>query len=127
LKAALRTEKNVRLAVLFGSAARGTDTATSDIDLLVDLRDPSLERVVDLNTKLTAITGRPVDVVRLRDAKREPLFLADIVAEGRVLVDRNASWPGLRRRKATLRHRGQEQDAHRARAALAGIDRLLAH
>lgn len=126
LRTALRTEQNVRFALLFGSAATGTDTPTSDVDVLVDLRDPTLERVVDLSAKLTSVTGRPVDVVRLQDANVEPLFLADVVAEGRVLVDRQKLWPRLRRREPGLRQRGRKHETQRVAAALAGIDRLLA-
>ena len=126
LRASLRTEHNVRFALLFGSTATGTDTPTSDVDVLVDLRDPSLERVVDLSTKLTSATGRPVDVVRLQDAMNDPLFLADLLAEGRVLVDREGLWPRLRRRAGALRRRGRQQEVERTRSALAGIDRLLA-
>lgn len=125
LRAALRTERNVRFALLYGSAATGTDTATSDVDVVVDLRDPSLERVADLSTKLTAIIGRPVDLVRLHDVQADPSFFADVISEGRVLVDREGVWPGLRRREAGLRHRGRRQESQRARTALAAIDRLL--
>lgn len=96
LREALRTEQNVRFALLFGSSATGAATSTSDVDVLVDLRDASLERIVDLSAKLTAILGRPVDVIRLQDAGVDPLFLADVVAEGRVLVDREKLWPRLR-------------------------------
>jgi len=123
---ALRTDQNVRFALLLGSTARGTDTPDSDIDLLVDLRDPTLERVVDLSARLSAILGRPVEVVRLQDAEGEPAFLADAVAEGRVLVDREAMWSRLRRREPSLRRRGRRKESRRAEAALAGIDRLLA-
>jgi predicted nucleotidyltransferase len=126
LRLALRTEQNVRFALLFGSAATGTDTSTSDVDLLVDLRDSSLERVVDLGVRLTAIIGRPVDVVRLSDAEAEPSFLADAVAKGRVLVDREDLWGRLQRREPTLWRQGREHERRAARAALTGIDRLLA-
>jgi predicted nucleotidyltransferase len=125
LRAALRTERNVRFALLFGSAATGTDTRASDVDIVVDLRDPSLEHVVDLSAKLAAALGRHVDVTRLRDAEADPLLLADAVAEGRVLVDREELWPRLRRRQAGLRRRGGKREAERARAALSGIDRML--
>jgi predicted nucleotidyltransferase len=125
LRKVLRTERNVRFALLFGSAATGTDTSASDLDLLVDLRDPSLERLADLSAKLTAAVGRPVDVIRLQDAEADPSFLAGVVLEGRVLVDREDLWPRLRRREAALRRRGARRDAERTRAALAGIDRLL--
>jgi predicted nucleotidyltransferase len=126
LRTTLRTEHNVRFALLFGSAARGTDTASSDVDVLVCLRDSSLERVLDLSVKLTSIIGRPCEVVRLEDAEGEPAFLADVLAEGRVLVDREGLWSRLRRREGTLRQRGHQQEARRTQAALAGIDELLA-
>jgi predicted nucleotidyltransferase len=125
LRGAMRTEQNVRFALLFGSAATGTDIPGSDVDVLVELRDPSLEQVVDLGGRLTEATGRTVDVVRLRDAEAEPDFLADVVAEGRVLVDRENLWARLRSREPDLRRRGRQHEARRAKAALAGIDRLL--
>jgi predicted nucleotidyltransferase len=126
LRAALRTEHNVRFALLFGSVARGTAASGSDVDVLVALRNPDLERVVELSTKLTATTGRRVDVVRLEDAESEPSFLADVIADGRVLVDRERLWPRLRSREPTLRRAGRRRQARRTEAALAGIDRLLA-
>jgi predicted nucleotidyltransferase len=124
LRQALRTQRNVRAALLFGSGARGTDTPDSDVDVLVDLHDARLDRVVDLGARLTAVVGRPVDVVRLEDAEADPAFLADIVAEARVLVDRNGIWPALARREPSLRRRGQQRSSSRASAALAAIDDL---
>lgn len=126
LRAALRTEQNVRFALLFGSGARGTDTSSSDVDVLVDMRDAGLERVVDLSTKLAEVVGAPVDVLRLQDVEAQPAFHADVVAEGRVLVDRGEAWPHLRRSEPSLRRRGREDEARRARAAFASIDHLLA-
>lgn len=126
LLAALRTEHNVRFALLFGSAATGADTSDSDVDVLVDMRDARFERVVNLNTKLTRLIGRPVDIVELSNAEADPSFLAQAVADGRVLIDREGLWPRLRRREHALRRRGHRDDADRLKAALAGIDRLLA-
>jgi len=126
LRATLRTEQNVRFALLFGSVARGTSAPESDFDVLVSLHDPDLERVVELGAKLTDATGRGVDVVRLRDAESEPSFLADALADGRVLVDRERLWPRLRGREPSLRRAGRRAQAERTDAALAGIDRLLA-
>lgn len=126
LRNALRTEQSVRFALLFGSASTGMDTAGSDVDVLVALRDPSLDRVVDLGEKLTAACGRPVDVIRIEDAEADPGLLADVLAEGRVLVDRERLWPRMRGREPALRRRGRRRDATRTEAALAGIDRLLA-
>jgi predicted nucleotidyltransferase len=126
LRTALRTEHNVHFALLFGSAARGADTPESDVDVLVGLRDPSLERIVELGAKLTAATGRRVDVLRLEDARAEPSLLAEVVADGRILVDREGLWSRMRGREATLRREGGRTEARRARAALAGLDRMLA-
>lgn len=126
LRAVLRTEPNIRFALLFGSAATGADTSESDVDVLVKMRDASFERVVDLGTKLREVVGRHVDVVELHEAESEPAFLARLVGEGRVLVDRDDLWPRLRGREASLRRSGKHEEALRLQAALAGIDGLLA-
>jgi predicted nucleotidyltransferase len=126
LRAALRTEHNVRFALLFGSTATGADMPDSDVDVLVALRDAGFERVVDLSAKLTGLLGRRVDVVELGNAEAEASLLAEMVRDGRVLVDREDLWPRLRRREAGLRRRGEEDDARRLDRALVGIDRLLA-
>src|SRR4051794_5908329 len=63
LRGALRTEQNVRFALLFGSSARGDDTASSDIDLMIEARDSSLARISDLAAKLEAPLGRKVDIL----------------------------------------------------------------
>jgi len=125
LRTALRTEGNVRLAALFGSAARGDDQPHSDVDLLVELRDSSLDRVADLSAKLEGVVGRRVDVVPIQTAEAVPGLLADAVAEGRVLVDRDERWGALRRRGTALLRRAQRDDRHRRAAALAAIDRML--
>jgi predicted nucleotidyltransferase len=126
LRRALRTEHNVRFALLFGSVARGTDAPGSDVDVLVALRDPSLDRIVELGAKLSEAAGRRVDVVRVEDAEAEPSFLADVVVDGRVLVDREGLWSRLRGGEVSLRRAGRTTDAGRARAALTGLDRMLA-
>lgn len=113
LRGALRTEQNVRFALLFGSAALGTDSAESDIDLLVDLRDASLDRVVDLSLKLTAVIGRPVDIVRMEDVEDDASFLVDVVSDGRVLVDREGLLSSLSRIASTLRRRARAEQAGR--------------
>jgi predicted nucleotidyltransferase len=127
LRRSLRTEHNVRFALLFGSAARGTDTALSDIDVLVVMRDASLDRVVDLEAKLTAASGRRVDIVRLEDAERQPAFLADIAAVGRVLVDRDRVWPRFRSRESGLRREARIRDSQDVSDALAGVHELFEH
>lgn len=126
LRAALRTESNVRFALLFGSAARGEDSPHSDVDLLIGLRDGSLDRVADLGAKLERLTDCRVDLVSLEGAKTTPGLLAEATAEGRPLVDRDAIWPALYRREEDLRREALEADERRRETALAGIDRMLA-
>lgn len=125
LRRALRTESNVRFAMLFGSRARGTDEPESDVDLLVVLRDQSLDRVVDLTEKLTKAVGLQVDLTRLDDAESEPGLLADWIGEGRVVVDRDRLWPQLLDRRQALRQLGRRGERNRTEAALGGIDSLL--
>lgn len=126
LRAALRTEQNVRFALLFGSAARGEDSAASDIDLLVEMRDPSLARIADLGGKLEALLDRRVDVLTLDDARGSSRLLAQALVEGRVLVDRENRWPALRDEAGALQRRAREGTRRARRRALEGIDRMLA-
>lgn len=126
LREGLRTEQNVRFALLFGSASRGDDAATSDIDLLVQMRDPSLARISDLGAKLEALLGRHVDVLTLDDAWGNPLLLAQAIGEGRVLIDREGRWPSLRGQAGALRRRARGAARQARRGALDGIDRMLA-
>jgi len=125
LRTALRTEPNVRFALLFGSADTGEDTPESDVDLLVSLRDPDLRKLLALERRLSERVGRGVEVVRLEDAERKPSFLELALDGGRVLVDRAGVWPRLRRRAAHLVREGDRREARRARVALAGIDAVF--
>lgn len=95
LRAALRTEPNVRLAVLFGSVAKGDDREDSDIDVLVVLDDPRIGRLVALSERLTGRFGLDLQLVRLADAENSPALMADAMEQGRVLVDRESGWAGL--------------------------------
>jgi predicted nucleotidyltransferase len=93
VREALRTEPSVSLAVLFGSRARGDEHASSDIDLLVQLRGGTNAR--QLASRLSGRLGHPVQLVLLEDAERTPLLLSEVLNEGRVLVDRDETWPSL--------------------------------
>jgi predicted nucleotidyltransferase len=96
LRAALRTEPNVRMAVLFGSTATGTDHMGSDLDVLVHLDDCTVGRLADLAGRLTRRLERDTQLVRLQDAERSPVLMGTIMEEGRVLVDREGGWSALR-------------------------------
>jgi uncharacterized protein len=70
-----------RVAV-FGSVARGTETAASDVDLLVDPRDDaSFFDLAQFAIDMEQLLGRPVDVVSRRalDPKRDRAILLEAV------------------------------------------------
>jgi predicted nucleotidyltransferase len=124
LRAALRTEPNVRFALLYGSAATGEDTPESDVDVLVSLRDPDFSKLVALERRLAERVGREVEVVRLEDAERDPMFFTLAFERGRVLVDRGGLGPSMRRRAARLAREEPRREARRAQAAIARIREL---
>lgn len=125
LREVLRTEQNVRFALLFGSAARGDDNEGSDVDLIVEMRDPSPLRVVDLELKLEELLRRRVDVLTLEDAAANPVLLAEAVAEGRTIVDREERWAQLSSEAEAIESRARRYLHDRSRDALAGISRLF--
>jgi predicted nucleotidyltransferase len=91
LRRALAARREVRVAVLFGSAARGTMTETSDVDLAVDA--PGVDRCA-LAGELSLALDREVDVVDLSDPG-VPL-LEELVRDGVVVHEsepgRGATW-----------------------------------
>jgi len=75
--AARRGAHNVRV---FGSTARGTNTESSDIDLLVDLdADVGLVSLVALERELAKMLGREVDVIPAGSIK--PAIASKILSE----------------------------------------------
>jgi predicted nucleotidyltransferase len=97
----LRTLPNVRLAVLFGSRARGDPHPRSDLDLLVRFAESGLRARGRLLARLEeALPGEQIQVVELENAN--PLLLVDVIRDGRVLVDRDGDWSTLRGRAPAL-------------------------
>lgn len=87
----LADQPQLRLAIIFGSLARGTATPQSDLDLAVwGMCGPlSAERTQALIEELALITGRPVDLVDLATAGIA--IRRTIVREGRILFARDAA------------------------------------
>lgn len=124
LRQALRTQRGVRLAVLYGSYARGDEDAGSDLDLLVVLADnpPRLR----LQTRLRQMTDRRVDIAHLDRVEADsPLLLERVLDEGRVLVDRDRLWPRLRERRDAIRARARRAHARQMSAASTAITELI--
>lgn len=106
----LRTRPNVRLAVVYGSVARGVDRPESDLDLLVSLDREEAHTTASLAATLGEKIGRRVQMVSLTHARRTPLLLLDIVREGRVLLDRDGEWPSLVRRERRLERQAADAE-----------------
>jgi predicted nucleotidyltransferase len=87
LAAALSAGPPLRFAMLFGSAAKGIMRADSDVDVAIYPRDPSLPLADELalQTELTRVCGRDVDLVRL---DRAPTLVCwQVVRYGRLLIE----------------------------------------
>jgi predicted nucleotidyltransferase len=83
LTEALRTERNVRLAVFYGPLAEGTGTTRSPVHLAVDLKRTTTHAEHALVARIEERTGRRVEVVRAAVLNDEQL------ANARVLINRD--------------------------------------
>jgi len=97
LRQAIASCPEVRLAVLFGSTARGQARPQSDVDLGV-LLDPDTPDVrLKAETELGRAAGRSVDVVFLNQAP--PLLRFEIAKEGVLLhQDQDHLWTDFKTR-----------------------------
>ncbi len=121
----LRTQPNVRLAVLYGSVSRGDERSDSDVDLVVEFAEPSVHALSLLSGRLEEELGRPVQVVLLESVKESPTLLADVLRDGRVLVDRSGVWPRLKRREAQVRASAEAENARAADELVAAFEELF--
>jgi len=127
LRKALRTEREVRLAVLYGSVARGHEDAGSDLDLLVALSDDEPPVATGLAARLSRVGNRDADVAHLsRIEKNAPLLLDRVLDEGRVLVDRDGIWDELRLRRRAIGARAKRSYRRQMSEAAQAIEELTA-
>lgn len=88
VRRALESRADVRLAYLFGSAARGEARASSDLDVAVLFDHVPGPRALDqLATDLEGAAKRRVDFVVLNTAP--PLLTHEVIRAGRLLVCRD--------------------------------------
>jgi predicted nucleotidyltransferase len=126
LRLALRTEPNVRLAVVYGSLARGDETPGSDLDLLVSLAEDRPDAAVKLAVRLERAMGREVDVARLnRVQENAPLLLLQAIDDGRVVLDRDRQWTRLLAGRDDIARRARRSHEARRRRARASVGELL--
>ncbi len=102
LRGALRTERSIRLAVLFGSTAVGEERPDSDVDLLIERTGAEPIDVLRLQRRLGELIGKEVHAVLLSDAEQSPELLADVLLEGRVIVNRSDAWGLLLERRGEI-------------------------
>ena len=83
-KPALEQRFGVRRIGLYGSYAHGTQTESSDIELIVELKEPKFDALAGLSIYMEKVLGREVDIRRLskkidtpfmRRIEREALFV----------------------------------------------------
>jgi len=64
---AMRQELTERFTVkrigVFGSFARGDEGPGSDLDIIVELEEPTFDHYMDLKFRLEEVLNRPVDLV----------------------------------------------------------------
>ena len=87
LRETLRADGRVRLAVLFGSVAKGLAHPGSDLDLAVLLDERTTAgHELSLQEAVASVSGRDVDLVRLESAN--VILRNRIAREGVLLVER---------------------------------------
>ena len=103
LRRALEAEPDVVNAVLFGSRARGTERADSDVDIAIELTTDArrdARALGGLAARLESAAGRPIGLVLLDEA---PAPLAyRIFRDGRLLVARDREILVTRKTRAIL-------------------------
>ncbi len=98
----LTAEPRISYALMFGSCARGTQHAQSDLDLAIGgLSQPlSVLELGDLIGRLEAAAGRPVDLTLLDEAP--PGLAYRVFREGRILLERDHAAFASRKARAVL-------------------------
>jgi predicted nucleotidyltransferase len=125
LTSALRSEPNLQLAVLYGSAARGDEHTGSDVDVLAAFRTDYDGAPSRLARRLEHEVGRPVDVARLSRVRTEsPLLVLTAIDEGRVLIDRDGAWARLRAQREAIARAARRRRHRNRQAAAASIAQL---
>lgn len=76
-KSAFAQKYGITKLGIFGSVARKENTEKSDIDIVVEVKKPSLLLMYELKEALNQLFKCDVDLVRFRDTLR-PLFKSNI-------------------------------------------------
>jgi predicted nucleotidyltransferase len=94
---ALRKDPDMRVAILFGSLASGTERFESDVDLALDRGRPiTASEKMTLIREIAEETGRPVDLIDLQTVG-EPL-LGQILKHGIRILGTNTNYAAIIRK-----------------------------
>lgn len=83
--ASIREELSERYTVVrigvFGSFARGDENRESDVDIVVELAQPTFDHYMDLKFRLEEVLQRPVDLVMAETMKPrlKPIIEQEVV------------------------------------------------
>jgi predicted nucleotidyltransferase len=77
----LAEKYTVKRIGVFGSFARGDEKAESDVDILVELVEPTFDHYMDLKFRLEEVLQRPVDLVLEDNIKKrlKPIIEREVV------------------------------------------------
>lgn len=104
IRQVLERHSAIRLALLFGSLAKGTARFDSDLDLAVGADRPlGVDETIELISDLATVIGRPVDLIDLSTVG-EPL-LGQIIAGGTRIVGSDTLYAEL-----VLKHLYNQED-----------------
>jgi predicted nucleotidyltransferase len=123
LLSALKAESNVEVAVLFGATARSARVEVgSDVDLVVGLRRSRPGALEALSHRLAERLRVDIDLVPLGVVLRSPSFLAELLRDGRPVVDREQAWPKLQATCNLTRAMADREGETFHREAVAAVD-----
>ena len=101
IRSVLMHEPRVTYALVFGSTARGTARADSDLDVAIGRNAPfAILELGDLISRLESATGKTVDLVQLDDA--QPALAYRIFKDGVVVFERDREALVQRKARAIL-------------------------
>ena len=77
----LAEKYTVKRIGVFGSFARGDEKAESDVDIVVELAEPTFDHYMDLKFRLEEVLQRPVDLVLEDSIKKrlKPIIEREVV------------------------------------------------
>jgi uncharacterized protein len=84
------TEPDINAVYLFGSELSRTTHMESDVDIAILFHDgylPDIDRVLDIQDKLTSLLSRETDIVILNNAS--PIIRMQVFRKGKKLLERD--------------------------------------